>query len=114
MLGNEKKKTKWDAVNGILDAMEKPVKKFIDSPEASSTYGLDKPVARVILKQGATVKVDCAFGKETADGVYAQVKGESYIKVADKESLEKLNKGEADFLQAPPAPAKPAPTASKK
>ncbi len=62
---------------------------------------------RVVFKQGADVKVDCAFGEEAKDGVYAQVKGESAVKVADKESLEKLNKAEADFVEppAPPAPA---------
>jgi hypothetical protein len=112
VLGDAKKKTKWDAVNGILDALEKSVKEFVDSPAALSTYGLDKPVARVVLKQGGTVKVDCAFGKETKDAVYAQVQGESSVKVADKESLEKLNKGEADFVEAAPPPA-PAPAPKK-
>ena len=103
VLGDAKKKTKWDGVSGILDAMEKPVKDFVNNPGPPSTYGLDKPVARVILKQGATVKVDCVFGKEAKDGVYAQIKGESSVKIADKESLEKLNKGESDFLEPPPA-----------
>ena len=103
VLGDAKKKTKWDGVSGILDAMEKPVKDFVNNPGPASTYGLDKPVARVILKQGATVKVDCVFGKEAKDGVYAQIQGESSVKIADKESLEKLNKGESDFLEPPPA-----------
>ncbi len=105
LLGAEKKKTKWEAVNGILDALEKPVKEFIDAPAALSTYGLEKPVAEVVLKQGGAVRVDCILGKETKDGVYAQVKGESSVKVADKESLEKLNKAESDFVEPPPAPA---------
>ncbi len=109
VLGDAKKKTKWDGVNSILDALEKPVKEFIDTPAAAATYGLDKPVARVVLRQGKTVKVDCAFGKEAKDGVYAQIGGEPSIKVADKESLEKLNKSESDFLE-PPAPT-PAPAA---
>lgn len=112
VLGDAKEKTKWDAANGILDALEKPVKEFIDDPAALSTYGLDKPAAHVVLKQGGTVKVDCAFGKEAKDGVYAQVQGESSVKVADKESLEKINKGEADFVEAPPPPM-PAPAPKK-
>lgn len=99
VLGAAKKKTKWDAVNGILDALEKPVKEFVDNPAAAPTYGLDAPAVRVVLKQGADVKVDCAFGKEAKDGVYARVKGESAVKIADKESLEKLNKTEADFVE---------------
>jgi hypothetical protein len=111
VLGDAKKKTKWDAVNGILDALEKPVKEFIDNPAALSTYGLDKPVTHVILKQGGAVKVDCIFGKESKDGIYAQIKGESSVKVADKESLEKLNHGESDFIEAAPTP--PAPAAKK-
>ena len=35
--GAAKKKAKWDAVNGILDAMEKPVKEWIDKPDSRST-----------------------------------------------------------------------------
>ncbi len=105
VLGEAKKKTKWDAVNGILDALEKPVKEFIDAPGAPATYGLDKPVAHVVLKQAGVVKVDCQFGKAAKDGVYAQIKGESAVKIADTESLDKLNKGESDFVEAPPPPA---------
>jgi len=114
VLGDAKKKTKWDAVNGILDALEKPVKEFVDNPAALSSYGLDKPAAHVVLKQGGAVKVDCIFGKETKDGVYAQVKGESSVKVADKESLEKLDKGESDFVEAAPPPTLPSTPAPKK
>ncbi len=102
VLGDAKKKTKWDAVSGILDAMVKQVKEIVDKPAALNTYGLDNPAVRVVLKQGATVKADCAFGKEAKDGIYAQVKGESSVKIADKEVLEKLNKGERDFLEPPP------------
>jgi len=112
VLGDTKKKTKWDAVSGILDSVEKPVKEFVDKPAAASTYGLDNPSIRVVLKQGASVKVDCAFGKEAKDGVYAQVKGESAVKIADKEILEKLNKGEPDFVEPPPAPTPETPHSS--
>jgi hypothetical protein len=107
LLGDAKKKAKWDAVNGILDALEKQVKGYVDNPAVPATYGLDKPVATVILKQGGTVKVDCAFGKEATGGVYAQLKGEPTVKVADKESLDMLNKGEAEF-EEPAAPSTPA------
>ena len=100
VLGDGKKKAKWDVVNGILDALEKPVKEFIDSPAAPATYGLDKPAVRVVLKQKGQVKLECDFGKEAKDGVYAQVKGETSVKVADKESLEKLGKGESDLRRA--------------
>ena len=104
VLGDAKKKTKWDAVSGILDALEKPVKSFVDRPAQPADYGLDAPKVRVSLKQGGAVKVEVSFGKETAEGVYASVRGESSVKVADKESLQKLDKGEADFVE-PPAPA---------
>ena len=115
VLGDSKKKAKWDVVNGILDALEKPVKEFVDSPAAPSTYGLDKPTVRVVLKQKGQVKLECEFGKETKDGVYSQVKGETSVKVADKESMEKLGKGESDLVEPPPAaPAAGAPATSKK
>lgn len=104
LLGDAKKKTKWDAVSGILDVIEKQVKSFIDKPAALGTYGLDSPSVRVVLKQGATFKVDAAFGKDTKEGVYAQVKGEASVKVLEKEVVEKLNKGESDFVEPPPAP----------
>jgi hypothetical protein len=115
LVGEGKKKAKWDAVNDIFDALEKPVKGFVDAPGALSNYGLDKPVAHVVLKQGAQVRVDCIFGKEAKDGVYAQVQGEPYIKIVEKEILEKLRKSEADYLEPlPPPPAPPAPPAPKK
>ncbi len=82
-----------------------PCKEFVDNPAAPPTTGSTSPAVRVVLKQGADVKVDCAFGKEAKDGVYAQVKGESAVKIADKESLEKLNKAEADFVEPPAARA---------
>jgi hypothetical protein len=106
VLGDAKKKTKWDAVNGILDAVEKPVKSFIDAPATPATYGLDQPRFRVTLKQGGAVKAEVRFGKETAEGVYASVSGESSVKVADKESATKLDKAEGDFVE-PPAPPSP-------
>jgi hypothetical protein len=111
-IGDAKKKAKWDAVNDLFDAMEKPVKEFIDEPSPLSKYGLDNPAAHIVFKQGGTVKVDCRFGKETKDGVYAQIQGDSSVKVADKESLNKLMKAEADFLELPPAPP-PAATPKK-
>lgn len=113
VLGSSKKKCKWDSVNGILDALEKPAKEFIDNPGPLSTYGLDKPAIRIVLKQGGTSKVECALGKTGKDGVYAQVAGESFVKIADKEALDKLEKRETDFLE-PPAPAPAAPSAPKK
>ena len=109
LLGDAKKKTKWDAVNGIFDALEKPVKGFVDNPAGPETYGLDKPVTHVVLKQAGAVKLDCVFGKAAKDGVYAQVKGESSVKIADQDSLDKLNKSESDFVEPPPPPPAPPP-----
>ncbi len=103
-VGNAKKKAKWDAVNNLFDALAKPVKDFVDDPGPLSKYGLDNPVAHVVLKQGSAVKADLKFGKEAKDGVYAQVAGESSVKITDKDSLDKLTKGESDFLEPPPPP----------
>ncbi|MBP1594660.1 MAG: hypothetical protein H6Q05_37 [Acidobacteria bacterium] len=104
VVGEAKTKAKWDAVNEIFDALEKPVKGFVDAPGALSKYGLDKPVVHAVLKQGGAVKVDCIFGNEGKEGVFAQVQGEPYIKLADKESLSKLARAESDYIEPPPAP----------
>jgi uncharacterized membrane protein len=109
LVGDAKKKAKWDAVNELFDALEKPVKGFVDEPGAPSKYGLDNPAAHIVLKQGGAVKVDCKFGKDAKEGVYAQVQGEPYVKIADKESLDKMGKGESDYLEPPPPPAPAAP-----
>jgi len=113
LLGDAKKKTKWDAVNGILDVLEKQVKSFVDAPGPAGTYGLDSPAIRVVLKQGGVFKVDAAFGKETKDGVYGQVKGENVVKIVEKDTLEKLNKAESDFLEPPAPTPSPAPAEKK-
>jgi hypothetical protein len=108
VLGDAKKKTKWEGVNGILDALEKQVKEFVDQPGAPAAYGLDKPAVTVVLKQKGAAKVECSLGKAAKDGYYAQIKGEPTIKVADKESFEKLSKAESDYVELPaPAAATP-------
>jgi len=99
-LGDKKKKAKWDAINGILDAMEKPVKAWVDKPSSLSAYGLDKPAMRIVLKQGSNVIADCAFGKSATNGIYARVQGDSSVKIADPEGLEQLDKGEPDFVES--------------
>ncbi len=104
-LGDAKKKAKWDAVNGILDAMEKAVKEWIDRPGPPGQYGLDQPAMRVVLKQGAGVLADVAFGRSAKEGIYARVKGDPCVKVADAEGLDKLDRPEADFVEAPAAGA---------
>jgi hypothetical protein len=98
-----KSKAKWEGVNGILDAMEKPVKEWIDNPSSLSKYGLDKPSIRVILKQGSTVLADCSIGKAAKEGLYAQVKGDSSVKVADPDGLSALDMGQKDLVVEPPA-----------
>jgi hypothetical protein len=101
--GAAKKKAKWDAVNGILDAMEKSVKEWIDKPAPLKEYGLDKPAVHAVFKQGGRILADCALGKSAKNGVYAQVKGDSSVKIADPEGLNILDQGESDFVEAPAA-----------
>jgi len=105
VVGEDKKKAKWDAVNGVLDSLEKNVMEFIDDPHELSRYGLEEPAIKVIVKQKGEEKVECSFGSQTDSGVYAQVKGESTVKVAEKDILDKLNKKLEDYLEPPPAPA---------
>lgn len=98
--GASKKKAKWDAVNGILDALETPVKEWIDKPGQLRDYGLDRPSIRVILKQGGRILADCALGKSAKDGIYAQVQGDPSVKIADPQGLNMLDRGENDFVDA--------------
>jgi hypothetical protein len=100
-LGQGKKKAKWDAVNGILDIMEKPVKGWVDNPSSPSIYGMDKPGIHIVIRQGSNVLADCSFGKAAKNGIYAQVKGDSSIKIADPEGLAQLDRGESDFAEIP-------------
>jgi hypothetical protein len=104
-LGSAKKKTKWDAINGLMDVLEKPVKEWIDTPASYSTYGIDKPQIRLILEQGSTVLVDCSLGKAAQNGIYAYISGDPSIKVADPEGLDFLNRTEADFVETSPESA---------
>jgi hypothetical protein len=98
--GAAKKKAKWDAVNGILDAMEKPVKEWIDKPAPLKEYGLDKPAVHAVFKQGGRIIADCALGKSAKNGIYAHVKGDSSVKIADPEGLNVLDQGESGFVEA--------------
>ena len=107
-LGDTKKKVKSDAIQKILDALGKPVKEWIDKPAALSTYQLDKPLIHVVLKQDSTVIADCSFGKSAKDGgIYASVKGDSCVKVADPDGLSILDEAEPDYLETPSPPADP-------
>jgi hypothetical protein len=100
-LAAPKKKAKWDAISGILDAMEKPVKGWVDKPSSLEAYGLDKPKIHIVLKQGTNILADCSFGKAAKDGIFAQVKGDSAVKVADPLGLDLLDRGEADMVELP-------------
>jgi hypothetical protein len=101
-IGKEKKKAKWDAVNGILDALEKKATEWIDKPGPLQTYGLEPPAIHIILKQGSKVIVDCSLSKgKKEDTVYARIQGESSVKVADPESFSLLDKGDSDLVEPP-------------
>lgn len=113
-LGESKKKAKWEAVNGILDALEKPVKEWLNKPAAPATYGLDKPAIRAVLKKGADVIIDCSLSKESKNGFYARIQGDPAVKVADPESFRKLDIGEADLAEPPAEDAKKSDTSPSK
>ena len=106
LLGEAKKKAKLDAVNEIFDALEKNATGFVDAPGPLSGYGLDAPVVHVVLKQDGKAVADCIFGNDAKGNVYAQVQGEPYLKIIDKEILDKLIRPEADYLE-PEAAAAP-------
>lgn len=100
------KKADWEKINAIFDALEKPVKEWIDRPAALQSYGLDQPRIRVVLKQGAEPLADCSLGKSAADGIFALVKGDPSVKVADPEGLDALDRPEGDYLEQPKEEAK--------
>jgi hypothetical protein len=108
LLAATKKKAKWELINSILDAMEKPVRDWIDKPAALASYGLDKPLIHVIMKKGAVVVVDCSLGKSAKDGIYAQVQDDPSVKIANPDGISSLDKAEADYVdsEAPATPAK--------
>jgi len=99
--GLSKKKANWSEINGILDALEKPVIEWIDHPASLADYGVDTPATRVVLHKGSDVIAECAFGHSAENGVYAKVSGDSSIKVADPDGLQFLNRSEAEYLEAP-------------
>jgi hypothetical protein len=103
-LDDTKKKAKWDAINDILDTMEKPVQEILEKPAALSTYGLEKPAIRIVLKQGSKAIVDSSVGKGANDKVYARVKGDSSVKLVDPEIYDKLDKGESDWVEEAASP----------
>jgi hypothetical protein len=107
-LAGTQRKAKWDAINAILDVLEKPVKEWIDKPGSLSSYGIDKAPIHIILKKGSAVIAGCAFGKSSKNGIYAQARGDSALKLADPDGLDILNKTESDYVEVSPA------TSSKK
>ena len=96
------RKAKWDEINGILDALEKPVREWIENPSNLASYGVaepSQPTLRIVLKKGSDIIAECIFGRSTQNGIYARVSGDSSVKVADPGGLEFLDKSEADYLE---------------
>jgi hypothetical protein len=113
-IGDAKKKVKYEAVNAIFDSLEKKTVELIENPDALSKYGLYKPVIHVVLMQGSNVVADCSLGKPTTKGLFALVKGDPAVKIADPETWDKVNVGEPDLVEpTPPPQPKPAPGAKK-
>ena len=99
------RKANWEEINGILDALEKPVSEWIDNPSNLASYGVaepSKPTLRIVLKKGSDIIAECIFGRSTQNGIYAKVSGDSSVKVANPEGLEFLDKSESDYLEPVP------------
>ncbi|MBN2337445.1 MAG: DUF4340 domain-containing protein [Acidobacteria bacterium] len=103
-LGGERKRAKWDAVNGILDALGSPVLRWIDRPEAPAAYGLDRPPVRAVVKKGGTVLADVSLGSSAPDGLHARAAGDPSVKVADPEGLDWLDRKPEDYVETPAEP----------
>ena len=95
----ERKKAKWDAVNGILDAPGSPALRWIDRPAAAASYGLDRPVIRVVVKKGGAVLADLSLGSAAPDGILALAAGDPTVKVADPEAIRWLDLAREEYLE---------------
>ncbi len=103
--GDDRKKADFDAVSGILDALESKVVDWIDKPAGTGAYGLDAPRVRVTLRQGETVVADCRMGAKADGGVYARVQGDPSVKIADAASYDKLDRNRQDYAATEAADA---------
>ena len=103
-LGAERKRAKWDAVNGILDALGSPALRWIDRPAGAASYGLDRPAIRAVVKKGGTVLADLSLGNAAPDGVHARAAGDPTVKVADPEAIRWLDLAREEYLEAAAGP----------
>ncbi len=103
-LGAERKKAKWDAVNGILDALGSPALRWIDRPAGAASYGLDRPAIRAVVKKGGTVLADLSLGSAAPDGIHARAAGDPTVKVADPEAIRWLDLAREEYLEAAAGP----------
>ena len=89
-------------------------KDIIDKPQALSTYGLDKPRAEVVFRQGSNELLRLLFGGDSKipEGVYAKTSDSPAVKVVGKSVFDNFNVKAGDLVETPP-PAKDTPAKGK-
>ena len=113
------RKLQWDKISAILNTLEfEKAKDIVDTPKALSSYGLDKPRAEVVFRQGSNELQRLAFGADSKnpDGVYARTSDSPAVKVVSKSVFDNFNLKAEDLVETPPPPApqKPASEGTQK
>ena len=113
------RKLQWDKISAILNTLEfEKAKDIVDTPKALSSYGLDKPRAEVVFRQGSNELQRLAFGADSKnpEGVYARTSDSPAVKVVSKSVFDNFNLKAEDLVETPPPPApqKPASEGTQK
>lgn len=83
-------------LDGISSLTNNAIKEFIeDNPQDLSKYGLDDPVAELIVKDSENT-LHLYFGKDTDDGKSV------YFKTADSKSVYTMDRSKIEFLDTKP------------
>lgn len=83
-------------LDGITSLSSSTIKEFVeDDPQDLSKYGLDDPVAELIVKDKEN-SLHLYFGRDTDDGESV------YFKTADSKSVYTMSKGKANILDTKP------------
>jgi hypothetical protein len=105
------KKVRSDRVSEWLSSLEfDRATDILDSPKALSTYGLEVPRARLVLREGGKEVLSLAFGREAPGaGVYVRTSlHPQAVLVAPQTLFDKFNVPMTDLLDSPPETPVPA------
>lgn len=104
------KKVRSDRVSEWLSSLEfDRATDILDNPKTLSSYGLELPRMRVLVREAGKEVLALAFGRTVGDGVYVQSSRQPAVLTAPETLFEKFNVPLADLLEETPAePSDPA------